>query len=112
MAVRSKVGLVKDGFMPGKPKKLVKGRAKIQSIPQPLVMENVKHIVDKVNRCNNKCYVMATLICNLPSVEVWVRKEYLTDQKWVGRIRKGRLGFRVNDSRTRFFILRHTYQSM
>ncbi|MEC7683901.1 MAG: phosphoribosylaminoimidazole synthetase, partial [SAR324 cluster bacterium] len=24
---------------------------------------------------------MAALICNLPSVEVWVRKEYLTDHQ-------------------------------
>ena len=25
---------------------------------------------------------MAALICNLPSVEVWVRKEYLTDHQF------------------------------
>ena len=26
-------------------------------------------------------FIMAALICNLPSVEVWVRKEYLTDHQ-------------------------------
>ena len=50
MAVRSKVGLVKDGFMPGKPKKTRQGEGKIQSMPQPLVTENAKHIVDKVDK--------------------------------------------------------------
>ena len=34
MAVRSKVGVVKDGFVPGKPKSLVKEMVRIQNIRQ------------------------------------------------------------------------------
>ena len=47
MAVRSKVGLVKDGFMPGKPKSLVKERERIQNIRQRRVTRLVKGIVDR-----------------------------------------------------------------
>ena len=38
-----------------------------------------KHIADKNKHNENNYYVMFNL--NLPSVEVWVRKEYLTDHQ-------------------------------
>ena len=47
MAVRSKVGLVKDGFMPGKPKKSRQGEGKNTNIRQRRVTRLVKGIVDR-----------------------------------------------------------------
>ena len=50
---------------------------------------------------------MACLIANLPSMEVWVRKEYLTDhQSGHGEFVKGRLGFQLNRFLDVLFILR------
>ena len=55
---------------------------------------------------------MDALICNLPSVEVWVRKEYLTDhQSGHGEFVKG-VWVSAKSIPGRAFILRHTYQSM
>ena len=47
MAVRSKVGLSGDGFVEGKPKKLVREVGSTRSMPRLLVMGNVRCIVDK-----------------------------------------------------------------
>ncbi len=47
MAMRSKVGVVKDGFMPGKPKKSRQGRERIQSTPRLLVITKRKYIAVK-----------------------------------------------------------------
>ena len=48
MAMRSKVGVVKDGFMPGKPKKSRQGSGKnTRSTPLLLVIIRRKHIAVK-----------------------------------------------------------------
>ena len=53
---------------------------------------------------------MACLITNLPSQEVWVRKEYLDgSSKWTWRIRKEASGFRQSRFLDVLFILRHIY---
>ena len=55
---------------------------------------------------------MSTLITNLPSYEVWVRKEYLTDHKsGHGEFVKG-VWVSAKSIPGRAFILKHIYQNM
>ena len=44
---KAKTGLNKSGYVLGKPKKLVKGKAMVQNTPRRLVMVPRKHIADK-----------------------------------------------------------------
>ena len=55
---------------------------------------------------------MSCLITNLPSYEVWVRKEYLTDHKsGHGEFVKG-VWVSLNQYLAVLFTLKHTYLSM
>ena len=47
---KSKTGLVKDGFVPGPPKKLVKGVVRVQNTPRPRVTRLVRFIAGRVNK--------------------------------------------------------------
>jgi len=51
MAVRAKIGLIKTGYVPGKPKKLVKGQVKTQNMQLLLVMERRRLIEVKGDKC-------------------------------------------------------------
>ena len=64
-------------------RKLGKETRSILYYPRLLVTKQKRSIVDKEKVKQNQLhsFIMAALICNLPSVEVWVRKEYLTDHQ-------------------------------
>ena len=49
MAMRSKVGVVKDGFMPGKPKKTRQGQGKTPSTPRLLAIIRRRFIAGRAN---------------------------------------------------------------
>ena len=64
-------------------RKLGKETRSILYYPRLLVTKQKRSIVDKEKVKQNQLhsFIMSALICNLPSVEVWVRKEYLTDHQ-------------------------------
>ena len=69
------------GYVQGRPKKLVKDKVSTRYCPRHLVIRQKSVIVGRVNRTDTLIHNGLALICNLPSVEVWVRKEYLTDHQ-------------------------------
>ena len=87
MAMRSKVGVVKDGFMPGKPKKSRQGQGK--NTKYAATSRNNKKKVYRVQRVNQEAVKVDNEILwhvllldriypyYVPAMEVWVRKEDL-----------------------------------